>query len=209
MIPGKQRSKGFTGQWAGRLIEMLESPAYRALSLSGHRVLARVEIELAHHGGQDNGRLPVAYDDFKAYGIPRMSAAAGIRECVALGFIEVTEPGRAGNAEYRRPTLFRLTYRPVGRAAATEEWQRIKTDEEAHAKAQHARAQKKEQAVALGRRSYAKRKQRQKYSPVTDFVNSQSRNRNRKPEVLGSEIITTSVGSETAINGMIGSRPLS
>jgi hypothetical protein len=37
------------GQFAPRRIEMLESPADRVLSLSGHRVLARLEI--AHHGG--------------------------------------------------------------------------------------------------------------------------------------------------------------
>ena len=45
----KQNSIG--GQFAPRLIEMLESPAYRALSLSGRRVLERIEIELAQHGG--------------------------------------------------------------------------------------------------------------------------------------------------------------
>ncbi|MFL5007433.1 MAG: hypothetical protein ACJ8DK_19020 [Microvirga sp.] len=31
----------------------------RALSLTGHRILARIEIELAEHGGNDNGKLPV------------------------------------------------------------------------------------------------------------------------------------------------------
>ena len=44
------------GQWSPRLIEMLESPAYRALSVSAHRVISRIEIEHAHHGGNDNGR---------------------------------------------------------------------------------------------------------------------------------------------------------
>jgi hypothetical protein len=42
-------------QFAARPIEMLESPAYRVLSLSAHRVITRIEIELAHHGGNDNG----------------------------------------------------------------------------------------------------------------------------------------------------------
>jgi hypothetical protein len=41
-----------------RLIEMLRSPAYRALSRAAHQVLARIEIELADHGGMDNGKLP-------------------------------------------------------------------------------------------------------------------------------------------------------
>jgi hypothetical protein len=40
---------------AWRVIAMLRSPAYRALSLSGHKILSRIEIELADHGG-DKGR---------------------------------------------------------------------------------------------------------------------------------------------------------
>ena len=46
----KRRNK-INGQWSPRLVEMLCSPAYRALNLSEHRVLSRVEIELANHGG--------------------------------------------------------------------------------------------------------------------------------------------------------------
>jgi hypothetical protein len=35
----KRRNK-ISGQWSPRLVEMLRSPAYRALSLSEHRVLS-------------------------------------------------------------------------------------------------------------------------------------------------------------------------
>ena len=88
------------GQFAPRTIEMLESPAFRVLSLSARRILDRVEIELAHHGGQDNGKLPVTFDDFARYGINRQQIAPAIRECEALGFLQITERGRAGNAEF-------------------------------------------------------------------------------------------------------------
>jgi hypothetical protein len=50
---------------------MLRSPAYCALSLSARRILDRLEIELADHGGADNGKLPVTYDDFVRYGLHR------------------------------------------------------------------------------------------------------------------------------------------
>ena len=50
---------------------MLELPSYRVLSLSGHRVLARINIEHAHHGGKENGELPVTFLDFEKYGIER------------------------------------------------------------------------------------------------------------------------------------------
>ena len=121
------------GQFAPRLIEMLESRAWRALSLSGRRVLDRVEIELAHHGGTDNGRLPVTYDDFVNYGIDRHAVGPAIREAVALGFLEVTERGRAGNREFRSPNKFRLTYVHGYRRAdePTHEWRRIDTVDQA------------------------------------------------------------------------------
>ena len=128
----RARRASIGGQFAPRLIEMLESFAFRVLSLSARRVLDRVEIEMAHHGGTDNGRLPVTYSDLK-YGIERHAIGPAIREAVALGFLEVTERGRAGNAEFRSPNLFRLTYRH-GKGVlgdGTHEWRRVQSREQA------------------------------------------------------------------------------
>ena len=136
---GPRRKNRIAGQFSPRTIEMMESPPFRVLSLAGNRVLARIEIELAHHGGNDNGRLPVTFDHFAEYGIHRHAIAPALREVCALGFVEITEPGRAGNAEFRRPSLFRLTYRYVGNAKPTDEWRRIRTKEEAKRIAQEAR----------------------------------------------------------------------
>src|SRR6266478_9520309 len=127
------------GQFAWRLIEMLESPAYQVLSKSGHRVLARLEIEMAHHGGKDNGRLPVTFENFQNYGIDRHAIAPAIRECEVLGFVETTEHGRAGNAEFRSPNKFRLTYRPTGDAGPTDDWRRVRSVEDAQRLARQAR----------------------------------------------------------------------
>src|SRR6516165_10401669 len=118
---------------------MIKSPAWSVLSLSARRLLDRIEIEHADHGGNDNGRLPVTYDDFERYGIHRHAIFPALQETVALGFAEITEHGRAGNAEFRSPHKFRLTYFHVGRAPPTNEWQRIKTVEEAQALATAAR----------------------------------------------------------------------
>jgi hypothetical protein len=133
------RRTKIAGQFAARTIEMLESPAFRVLSLSARRVLDRIEIELAHHGGQDNGKLPVTYEHFHEYGIHRHAIGPGIRECVTLGFVEITETGRGGNAEFRRPNLFRLTYKHAGSVAPTEDWRKIETIEGAEALARAAR----------------------------------------------------------------------
>lgn len=136
---GRSRRTQIDGQFAARLIEMLESPTFQALSLSARRVLDRLEIELAHHGGMDNGRLPVTYDDFQGYGIDRHAIAPAIRELEALGFIEVTERGRAGNAEFRTPNRFRLTYKHTKAADPTHEWKRFATPEKAQQTARQAR----------------------------------------------------------------------
>lgn len=127
------------GAFAWRKIEMLEAPAFRVLSLSGHRVLARIEIELSAHGGKDNGKLPVTFTDFEAYGIERHAIGPAIRECEALGFLEISERGFAGVGEFKRPSTYRLTYRHLDRAEPTDEWRRIKTMEEATAAARLAR----------------------------------------------------------------------
>jgi hypothetical protein len=159
----KRRNK-ISGQWAPRLIEMLRSPAYRALSLSGHRVMSRVEIELADHGGNDNGRLPVTKQDFIDYGISSArSVASAIRETEALGFVRVTQRGRGGNAEHRQPNHFLLTFaygRDSRAQPPTHDWRKIKTIEEAEAIAKAAREAKDMSAVAFGHRAWRVRKNR-------------------------------------------------
>ena len=61
------------GPFAWRTIEMMESPAFRVLSHSARRIIDRLEIELAHHAGTDNGKLPCTFDHFAEYGIDRHS----------------------------------------------------------------------------------------------------------------------------------------
>jgi hypothetical protein len=139
-----RRRNQISEQFQWRKLRMLESPAFRVLNLTEHRVLARIEIELRHHGGHDNGKLPVTFADFEAYGVGnRRCAASAMRALCALGFLEITEAGRAGNREFRMPNRFRLTYQPVDRAKETDEWARIQTLEQAEAIAKAARANKK------------------------------------------------------------------
>jgi hypothetical protein len=165
----KSRRNRFSGQFSGRLIEMMESPAWRALSLAGRRVIDRVEIEHGHHGGTDNGKLPVTFDQFCEYGLHRHSIAPGMRETVALGFLEVTQRGRAGNAEHRAPNLFRLTYRPsVGvQGDGSHEWRRIKSTEEA------------EEIAAAARKAKSKKKTKNQCRKMPAFGD---KNRHRNPD---------------------------
>jgi hypothetical protein len=157
------------------------------LSLAGRRILDRLEIEIAHHGGSDNGRLSVTFDDFVKYGIHRHSIAPGLREVCALGFVEITERGRAGNAEWRRPSLYRLTYRQVGNAKTTDEWKHITTVERALEVSSAARRQS-----ATSRRSAAKNR-----TPVPVSAKFQCGNRHRKGDSHSTETVTTALSAET------------
>jgi hypothetical protein len=161
--PGIKRRNSISGQFAPRLIEMLESPAYCALSLSAHRVMSRIEIELGAHGGNDNGRLPVTKQDLMRYGVSHDQIAPAIRELEALGFIRVMERGRGGNAEHRKPNLFFLTFahgRDSRANPPSHDWRRIKTMHEAESIASAARANKNPDAVRFGLRRAAKNRTR-------------------------------------------------
>lgn len=131
MTKKKNKQPNIPAPFAWRTIEMLRSPAMSVLSLTGRRILDRIEIELAGHGGNDNGSLPVTYADFQRFGIDGHAIGPGLRELEALGFIEITERGRAGNADHRRPNMIRLTYRFKGDTPPTNEWRRITTIKEA------------------------------------------------------------------------------
>lgn len=159
MTNPKRRNR-INEQFSARLIEMLESPAYRVLSRSAHLVISRIEVELAHHGGNDNGRLPVTTDQFVTFGMHRGSVAPAIREAEALGFIRITERGRAGDAEHGAPNRFFLTFthgRNSRQEPPTHDWRHIKTKEEAEEIARVARAEKNPNAVAHGKRSWRSR----------------------------------------------------
>jgi hypothetical protein len=133
-VAGARKRSRIEGPFAVRMIEMLNSPAYRALSLAGHRVLSRIEIEFARHWSKDNGKLPITYANFVAYGVNRRLVSIALDELEKLGFIVITERGVAGNAEYRSPNKFRLTYRHTetehgGIIKPTHEWRRIDADQ--------------------------------------------------------------------------------
>jgi hypothetical protein len=159
---------------------MLESPAYRALSLSAHRVIDRVCLEHMYQGGAENGRLIVTYDDFEKYGVHRHSIAPAIRLAIALGFLEITKQGRAGNAEWRAPHQYRITFHASDGVAGdgTHEWRQIT----------------EEQAPVL---AAASRKADKNKIPVVENASSQCGFRHQKPPFHSAETATTEHGTDS------------
>jgi hypothetical protein len=151
-IAGRKKRNRINGQFSAHLVEMLESPAWSTLSRGAHQFLSRLEIELAHHGGNDNGKLPLTYANLIDYGMGRDQIAPAMREAVALGFAECTKRGRGGNADSRAPSKWRITYAHCISDQPTHEWRKIKTMLEAKAIATAARAAKDPHKVAFGQR---------------------------------------------------------
>ena len=106
----RRKNNQLSGQFVAHSRELRESPAWRALPDNARRILDRLEVEHMRHGGAENGALPCTYSDFVAAGVRRASVSLAIRQCVALGFLEVTHRGGRSNAEYRNPSRYRLTY---------------------------------------------------------------------------------------------------
>jgi hypothetical protein len=81
-----KRRNSVSGQFAPRRIEMLESPAYRVRSRSGHMVISRIEVELAEQrlnfcrltqDGDDEGCLHLDR-------LPTKIEASAIREALGI-----------------------------------------------------------------------------------------------------------------------------
>jgi hypothetical protein len=191
---GRSRKNKITEQffWFGR--ETLESPAFRQLSANALRAYFRIALELMHHGGNDNGRLPVTFDQFVKYGIRRHAIKPAIRELEALGFIEVTKRGKASAGEHRFPNHFRLTDRPGvdgerNSLAATCDWKRVKSDEEAEKRALEVREPQK-----IPRQKFISPVPKASLERVSraslEIPISQCRNRHYSPSV---ETVTTSI----------------
>jgi hypothetical protein len=170
------KSNTLAEQWSSRPVGLLESPAFRILSKAEHLALSRIEIELRHHGGYQNGKLIVTTEQFVDYGIERRSVPGALRALSALGIV-LTKHGRGGNAKYWQPNTFLLNYL-CGAIDAheqiTDAWKIIETIEQAEEIASMAHAAKDPNRVAYGQRIARKTKnisQVQKMSlPGTETV---------------------------------------
>jgi hypothetical protein len=147
-----------------RMAEMSNSPAFRALNLSEHRALARLEIEHCNHKGKDNGRLPLRVQDCVDFGIHKDTASTALRVLVALGFAVRTFQGYAGKAGRRRASEFGLTYVGIDGKPPTDDWQHILTIEDAERLAKEARADK-----AIKKVGFRWEKKKRKKRPIQIF----------------------------------------
>jgi hypothetical protein len=129
----------------------------RVLNQSVHRVLMRLEIDLGHHGGTENGRLAVTFKQFARFGVDPQAIAPSLRVLAALGIVKKTKQGAGGRTEHHDASEYCLTYRHTDTANPTNDWRAIKSIEEAKALAAAARKAKEPEFVERSLRSHKKR----------------------------------------------------
>jgi hypothetical protein len=128
--PGARKRNRLKEQWSPRQTRLLESPAWRVLTLAAHRVIDRIDIELRHNAGRHNGDLIITFDQFERYGIHRHSITPALQLAEALGIVTIKR-GRGGNAAWRKPSRYGLTHQHTDDAEPTNKWERIATMEDA------------------------------------------------------------------------------
>jgi hypothetical protein len=151
----KRKSTFHVGPFCGRCRDMLESPAFDVLSRAALKIMVKLEVAHSHaigthemgsrgvakKGRSDaNGKIVCTYRALELCGVHKNVIAPAIRELVALGFLEVTHKGAGGNADFRDPTLYRLTFLPTEYAGPTNEWRKFETMEHAERIAELARS---------------------------------------------------------------------
>ena len=156
-----KRSKGpMTGEiFIAHTLPMRESIAWKHLPNNARRILERLEREHARHGGAENGKLRCTYRDFEEAGVPEKGIALAIRQCAALGFLEVTFRAQPSVSEFRRSSEYRLTSVPSrqGKPEMTHDWRLVTTDEQAMARLDAAAAERSELHEARARQAHRPR----------------------------------------------------
>jgi hypothetical protein len=110
--------------------EMLKSPAWQGLSLCARRVLDRLAVEHLNHGGKENGKLRVSYEQFEKVGIHKRHLRRALLDLKTRGLVKV-DRGRGGKGQFRAPNIYTLTFLPIGGVDATDEWRSFQPDDKA------------------------------------------------------------------------------
>jgi hypothetical protein len=108
--------------WAFIPLAVMESNAFRSLSINARRVIDRLIIEHFHHNRIENGALRVSARQFHQWGVTKDCLAPAIRELESKGLI-VTSLGDATGA-LRSPLIYRLTFYGTLENAPTNDWRR-------------------------------------------------------------------------------------
>lgn len=110
--------------------ELLESPAWRGMSINCRKLIDFLMCDHMNHAGQENGKLMAPYDQLVVYGLTRSEIANAIDEAEYLRLILVERGGRWAGTN--RPSTYELTFLPKQHPnpmTPTNDWKKT-TEEE-------------------------------------------------------------------------------
>jgi hypothetical protein len=137
--------------------DLLNSPAWLAMSHPCRKLIDALMAELADHGGLENDNLMAPYNMLQARGMRRGNILNAIVEAEALGIVDPRRGVRSYGSR-KAPSRYRLTWlgTPDG-LTPTNEWKSIQTAAEAKMRVSNALNRlKRERAIgAAARAEYA------------------------------------------------------
>lgn len=94
--------------WVWMTVELLASPAWKALSINGRRLVEFLMVEHRNQGGRENGNLCAPYDQLVPWGLVRKYIREATREAEFLGLLRIERGGRWVGTNL--PSIYRLTF---------------------------------------------------------------------------------------------------
>jgi hypothetical protein len=97
--------------------DLLESAAWRSMSINARRLIDYLLIEFMRHAGKQNGFLLAPRDQLEGFGIGRHFISAAVQEVEQLGLVDCCR------GTGRRPNTYGLTWLPAtDKSAPTNRW---------------------------------------------------------------------------------------
>jgi len=108
--------------WVFIPFSLMESLAFRSLSINARRALDRLIVENGRHNRLENGELRVSARQFHEWGVTKDCLTPDTRELEEKELL-VTTPGEVTGA-LRPPNIFRLNFFGTLEKPATNEWRK-------------------------------------------------------------------------------------
>ena len=110
--------------WCWLTSELINSLAWRSMSVNCLKLTLRLLLEHINHGGLENGRLVCTYKDFQEYGLTRNKIRPAIEEADFLGLVKHQRGERI--FAKNQPNSYRITFYGTSEARdPTNEWKRM------------------------------------------------------------------------------------
>ena len=106
----RKKEKGKVEHWTSLVRNMMEEPAWRALSTAAQALYPWLKLQWRGADANNNGKIRFSVRQAaKALGVSMNTAAKAFHDLQAKGFIVVTEPARLGFSGEAKSPAYEIT----------------------------------------------------------------------------------------------------